>query len=144
MSARRWSARPGSAFRRVTRMLICGTGRCPTWIRSAPAGGSCRTWSTVSASFLLAGLAVIVLGGGGALLPTLAVLALAMLVVEAFARGHLVQFALAVIAAAAVGAVAWAVAQAAIGSWREVVAALLALAALVLLVANVRDFFAKR
>ncbi len=103
-----------------------------------------QTWSTVSASFLLAGLAVIVLGGGGALLPTLAVLALAMLVVEAFARGHLVHFTLAIIAAAAVGAVAWAVAQAAIGSWREVVAALLALAALVLLVANVRDFFAKR
>ena len=103
-----------------------------------------QTWSTVSASFLLAGLAVIVLGGGGALLPTLAFLALAMLVVEAFARGHLVQFALVVITAAAAGAVAWAVAQAAIGSWREVLAALLALAALVLLVANIRDFFAKR
>ena len=103
-----------------------------------------QTWSTVSASFLLAGLAVIVLGQGGPLLPALAFLALAMLVLEAFARGHLVQFALAIVAAVAVGAVAWVATLAAIGSWREVVGALLALAALVLLVANIRDFFAKR
>jgi hypothetical protein len=103
-----------------------------------------QTWSTVSASFLLAGLSVIVLGQGGALLPALAVLAMGMLCVEAFARGHLVQFALAIIAAAAVGAVALAAALAAVGYWRLVVAGLLALAALVLLVANIRDFFAKR
>jgi hypothetical protein len=103
-----------------------------------------QTWSTISASFLLAGLAVIVLGQAGALLPALAVLALAMLVIEAFARGHLVQFALAIAAAAAVGAAAWAATLAAVGSWREVAAALLALAALVLLAANIRDFFAKR
>jgi len=103
-----------------------------------------QMWSTVSASFLLAGLAVIVLGLGGALLPALAGLTVVMLCVEAFARGRLVQFAVAILAAAAVAAVAWTAALAAVGRWREVVAALLALAALVLLVANIRDYFAKR
>ena len=103
-----------------------------------------QTWSTVSASFLMAGLAVIVLGQGGALLPALAVLAMGMLCVEAFARGHLVRFALAILAAAAVGVMAWVAVLAAVGNWRVVVAGLLALAALVLLVANIRDFFAKR
>jgi hypothetical protein len=103
-----------------------------------------QLWSTVSASFLLAGLAVIVLGQAGALLPALAGLALAMLGLEAFARGHLVHFAVAILAAAAVGVVAWAATLAAIGHWRAVLAGLLALAALVLLAANIRDFFAKR
>ena len=103
-----------------------------------------QLWSTVSASFLLAGLAVIVLGQGGALLPALAVLALAMLGLEAFARGHLVHFAVALLALATVGVVAWAATLAAIGHWRVVTAGLLALAALVLLGANIRDFFAKR
>ena len=103
-----------------------------------------QTWSTVSASFLMAGLAVIVLGQGGALLPALAVLAGGMLCVEAFARGHLVRFALAILAAAAIGVVAWVAVLAAVGNWRVVIAGLLALAALVLLVANIRDFFAKR
>jgi hypothetical protein len=103
-----------------------------------------QLWSTVSASFLLAGLAVIVLGQGGALLPALAVLALGMLGLEAFARGHLVQFAVALLALAAVGVVAWAATLAAIGHWRVVMAGVLALAALVLLGANIRDFFAKR
>ena len=103
-----------------------------------------QLWSTVSASFLLAGLAVIVLGQGGALLPALAVLALAMLGLEAFARGHLVHFAVALLALAAAGVVAWAATLAAIGHWRAVTAGLLALAALVLLGANIRDFFAKR
>jgi hypothetical protein len=103
-----------------------------------------HTWSTISVSFLLAGLAVIVLGQGGALLPELAGLALVMLCAEAFARGHLVQFAAGLLAAAIVVVAAWAVTLAAIGNWRVGVAALLALAALVLLVANIRDFFIKR
>jgi hypothetical protein len=48
------------------------------------------------------------------------------------------------VALAAVGVVAWAATLAAIGHWRVVLAGLLALAALVLLGANIRDFFAKR
>src|SRR5271166_856811 len=103
-----------------------------------------QMWSTVSASFLLAGLAVIVLGHGGALLPALAFLTLVMLCLEAFARGHLLRFIIGILAAAAVGVAAWAATLAALGAWREVLATLLALAAFVLLVANVRDFFAKR
>ncbi len=103
-----------------------------------------HTWSAISASFLLAGLAVIVLGQGGALLDALAGLALIMLSVEAFARRHLARFVGGILAAIVVASVAWAVTVAAIGNWREAVAALLALAALVLLVANIRDFFIKR
>jgi hypothetical protein len=101
-------------------------------------------WSAISASFLLAGLAVIVLGQGGALLDALAGLALIMLSVEAFARRHLARFAAGLLGVAVVASVAWAVTIAAIGNWREAVAALLALAAVVLLVANIRDFFIKR
>lgn len=103
-----------------------------------------HVWSTISASFLLAGLAVIVLGLGGALLPELAGLTLLMLCAEAFARGHLVQFAAGLLAGAIVGAVAWAAFLAAVGNWRITVAGVLALAALVLLLANIRDFFVKR
>ncbi len=101
-------------------------------------------WSAVSASFLLAGLAVIVLGQGGALLPALGGLTFVMLCVEAFARGHLVQFVAGLFAVAFVVAVAWAATLAALGNWRVVLAAVLALSALVLLVANIRDFFIKR
>jgi hypothetical protein len=103
-----------------------------------------HTWSTVSVSFLLAGLAVIVLGQGGALLPALAGLALVLLCVEAFARGHLARFVAGLLAVAVVAGVAWAATVTALGNWREALAALLALAALVLLVANIRDFFIKR
>jgi hypothetical protein len=103
-----------------------------------------HTWSAISASVLLAGLAVIVLGQGGALLDALAALTLIMLSVEAFARRHLARFAGGLLAAAVVAAVVWAAIVTAIGNWREAVAALLGLAALVLLVANIRDFFIKR
>jgi hypothetical protein len=103
-----------------------------------------HTWSTISASVLLAGLAVIVLGSGGPLLDALASLALIMLGMEAFARRHLARFVGGLVAVAVVVFVAWAIIVAAIGNWREAVAALLALAALVLLAANIRDFFIKR
>jgi hypothetical protein len=55
-------------------------------------GSVLRVWSAVSASALLAGLAVVILGHVGALLPAFAGLAVVMLSVEAFARGHLWQF----------------------------------------------------
>jgi hypothetical protein len=103
-----------------------------------------RVWSAVSASFLLVGLAVIVLGRGGALLPALAGLALVMLCAEAFARGHLAQFVAGLLAAAVMVAAVWTVTQAAAGNWRLAVAVLLVLAAVVLLLANIRDFFVKR
>ena len=101
-------------------------------------------WSGVSASLLLAGFAVIILGVGGALLPTLTGLAVVMLCAEAFARGYLVQFVAGVLAAVVVGAVVWVLTLAALGNWRVAVAALLVLAALVLLLINIRDFFIKR
>ena len=103
-----------------------------------------RVWSTVSASFLLAGLAVVIIGQFGALLPTFGALALVMLCLEAFARGHLRQFVTGLLAAAIAGAVAWLIVTEAVGNWRPAVATLLILAALVLLGANIRDFFVKR
>ena len=103
-----------------------------------------RVWSTVSASFLLAGLAVVIIGQFGALLPTFGGLALVMLCLEAFARGHLRQFVTGLLAAAIAGVVAWLIVTEAVGNWRPAVAALLILAAVVLLGANIRDFFVKR
>jgi hypothetical protein len=103
-----------------------------------------RVWSAVSASVFLAGLAVVILDHVGALLPAFAGLAFVMLSIEAFARGHLGQFIGGLIAAAAVGALGWLAAQAIIGNWRLAVAVLLLVAALAVLLANIRDFFRKR
>jgi hypothetical protein len=103
-----------------------------------------RAWSAVSASFLLAGLAVIVFGRGGALLPALGGLAGFMLCAEAFARRHLIQFVIGLAATAGVVAAVWVVVFAAVSNWRPVVGGLLILAAVVLLLANIRDFFARR
>jgi hypothetical protein len=103
-----------------------------------------HTWSTISASVLMAGLAVIVLGQGGPILDALIFLTLVMLSVEAFARRHLARFVGGLLAIVIVVSLVWAAIVTAIGNWREAIAALLALAALVLLVANIRDFFIKR
>ena len=103
-----------------------------------------RVWSAISASVLLAGLAVIILGHFGALLPTVAGLTVIMLSTEAFARGHLAQFAAGLLGAAVVAAAAWLVFWSATGHWRSGVAALLILAAVALLLPNTRDFFLKR
>lgn len=103
-----------------------------------------RAWSAVSTSFLLAGIAILVFGHDGALLPALGGLAVLMLCAEAFARGHLLQFLAGLLAAACVVALAWAVILATVSNWRWVVAGLLILIALVLLFANMRDFLRKR
>jgi hypothetical protein len=103
-----------------------------------------RVWSNVSASLLLAGCAVIVLGVGGPLLPALAGLAVIILCTEAFARGHLLQFIAGLLAMAVAGAAIWLITLAAIGHWRVAAAVLFGLAALALLLVNVRDFFSKR
>ncbi|HSR86233.1 MAG TPA: hypothetical protein VLM11_18800 [Streptosporangiaceae bacterium] len=101
-------------------------------------------WSTVSASVLLAGLAVAILGHFGAVLPAIGGLAFVMLCVEAFARGHLFQFIVGIVGAALVGTAAWLTTLAVVGNWRLAIAVLLILAAFVLLLANIRDFFRKR
>ncbi len=103
-----------------------------------------RVWSAVSASILLAGLAVVVLGHLGALLPAIGSLALVMLCAEAFARRHLAQFLAGLLAIAVAGAAAWLIAEAVIGNWRLTVAVVLIVAAVALLLANIRDFFIKR
>jgi thiol:disulfide interchange protein len=103
-----------------------------------------RIWSNISASLLLAGCAVIVLGVGGPLLPALAGLAVVILCTEAFARGHLLQFIAGLVAVAVAAAAIWLVALAAIGHWRVAAAVLFVLAALALLLVNIRDFFSKR
>ena len=103
-----------------------------------------RVWSAVSASALLAGLAVVILGHVGALLPAFAGLAVVMLSVEAFARGHLWQFLAGLAAAVFLGFVGWLMALAVIGNWRLAAAVLLIAAAVALLLVNVRDFLRKR
>jgi hypothetical protein len=103
-----------------------------------------RVWSAVSASFLLAGLALVILGQLGEYLPVVGGLAVIMLCAEAFARGHLGRFVAELLAAAVVAAAVWLAAWAALGHWRTAAAALLILAATMLLLANIRDFFVKR
>jgi hypothetical protein len=103
-----------------------------------------RVWSDVSASILLAGLAVVVLGHVGALIPAFGGLALVMLCAEAFARRHLAQFLAGLLAIAVAGVAALLIAEAVIGNWRLTVAVALIVAAVALLLANIRDFFIKR
>lgn len=103
-----------------------------------------RVWSAVSASVLLVGLALIILGHFGALLPAVAGLAVIMLSAEAFARGRLVRFAAGLLVAAVLAAAAWLAAWAALGHWRSALAILLIVAAAAVLLASVRDFFTKR
>jgi hypothetical protein len=86
----------------------------------------------------------VILGHFGALPLAIGGLAVLMLSVEAFARGHLWQFVAGLVVAAVAGTAAWLAAQAVIGNWRLAVAVLLILAAVALLLANVRDFFRKR
>ena len=101
-------------------------------------------WSGVSASLLLAGVAVVILGHFGALLPAFGGLALVMLSIEAFARRHLWQFVVGLVAAA-VGAFAAVVAVlAVIGNWRIAAAVVLIAAAVALLLGNIRGFFVRR
>lgn len=103
-----------------------------------------RVWSAVSASILLAGLAVVILGHFGALVPAFGSLAAVMLCVEAFARGHVWQFVAGLLGAAVVAFAVWLATEAVIGNWQLALAALLFLAALALLFANIRDFFVRR
>ncbi len=101
-------------------------------------------WSGLSASILLAGVAVVILGHFGALLPAFGGLALAMLCIEAFARRHLWQFVAGLVAAAVVAFAALLAALAVIGNWRIAVAVVLIAAAVALLLGNIRGFFVRR
>ena len=103
-----------------------------------------RIWSSVSASVLLTGLALVILGQFGALLPAVGGLAVVMLCAEAFARGHLVRFVAGLLAVAVAAAAALIATWAALGHWRSAIAVLLILAAAALLLAGTRDFFTKR
>ncbi|MBO0837230.1 MAG: hypothetical protein J2P28_17220, partial [Actinobacteria bacterium] len=103
-----------------------------------------RWWSAVSASFVLTGLAVILLNKDWALVPAATGLALITLSLEALSRRRLAQFLAGLVLVALVIAVAWTATLAAIGHWRVVVASLLITSAVILLLANIRDFFRKR
>jgi hypothetical protein len=103
-----------------------------------------RVWSAVSASVLLIGLALVILGQFGALLPAVGGLAVVMLCAEAFARGHLVQFVAGLLAVTVVAAAAFLATWAALGHWRSAMAVVLILAAAALSFAGIRDFFTKR
>ncbi len=76
-----------------------------------------------------AGLAVVILGHLGALLPAFAGLSAGMLCAEAFARGHMAQFIAGLFVTAVIVAAAWLVAWTALGHWRTSTAVLLIMAA---------------
>jgi hypothetical protein len=101
-------------------------------------------WSGASASILLAGVAVVILGHFGAFLPALGGLALAMLSIEAFARRHLWQFVAGLVGVAAVVLAAVLATLAVIGNWRIAIAVVLIAAAVALLLGNIRGFFVRR
>jgi putative flippase GtrA len=103
-----------------------------------------RIWSAVSASVLLAGLALAILGHFGAVLPAIGGLTVIMLSAEAFARGQLARFAAGLFAVIVAATVVWLIVWAALGHWRSAVAALLFIAAGAMLFASTRDFFTKR
>jgi hypothetical protein len=103
-----------------------------------------RIWSAVSASVLLAGLGLAILGHFGALLPAVGGLTVVVLCAEAFARGQLARFVAGLAAAAVVAGVAWLGTWAALGHWRSALATLLFLAAGAMLLVSVREFFTKR
>jgi len=63
---------------------------------------------------------------------------------EAFARGQLVRFVAGLIALAVTAAAVWLATLAALGHWRLAIAIVLILAAAALLLASIRDLFAKR
>jgi hypothetical protein len=103
-----------------------------------------QVWSAFSASFLLAGFAVILLGHFGGLVPAFTALVLITLCIEAFARGHLVRFLSGVMVIALIVAAAWLGARAASGNWRPAVSVLLLAAAAWLILSNSREFFRRR
>jgi len=103
-----------------------------------------RIWSGISASILLAGLALVILGHFGALVPAVGGLAVVMLCAEAFARGQLVRFVAGLIVLAVAAAAVWLATLAALGHWRWAIAIVLIVAAAALLLASIRDLFTKR
>ena len=103
-----------------------------------------RVWSAVSASVLLAGLALVILGHFGALVPAIGGLTVVMLCAEAFARGHLARFVGGLFTLAVLAGVTWLAVWAALGHWRSALAILLFIAAGAMLLVSLRDFFTKR
>jgi hypothetical protein len=103
-----------------------------------------HAWSMVSVSVLLLGLAAVFLIQSVTWVAALTALIIGVLLLESLARGRFSRFVLnlAVMLAMLAPLVLLAVAFA--WHWRYGVAALLATAAVTLLVANLRDFFAKR
>lgn len=106
--------------------------------------GVLRIWSAVSASVLLAGLGLAILGHFGALLPAIGGLVVITLCAEAFARGQLARFAAGLFAVVVIAGVAWLGTWAALGHWRSAVAALLFVAAGAMLLTSIREYFTKR
>ncbi|MCU0272371.1 MAG: hypothetical protein MUE34_03980 [Acidimicrobiales bacterium] len=96
-------------------------------------------WSAVSTSFVLAILAGLVLQPGWTVATTGAEAVLVLFALEALARKQFVRFALLIGAFLLVLVVALAVATALIRDWRHVVALSLAVAAMALLLINVRE-----
>lgn len=96
-------------------------------------------WSAISTSAILAVLILVVLERGWTVDAIGIEVLVGLFAIEALARGHLLRFAVLVVIALAIGAVALAVSQQVVADWRIVVSVGLALAAGALLVLNVRE-----
>jgi hypothetical protein len=96
-------------------------------------------WSAVSTSAILAVAILVVLERGWTISTIGIEVLIGLFAIEAIARKHFLNFALLVVAAFAVGALALAVSQQVIADWRIVLATILGLAAGALLILNVGE-----
>ncbi|MDG6101721.1 hypothetical protein Daura_38330 [Dactylosporangium aurantiacum] len=117
--------------------------------RLAPPPGPARRrflmlWSAVSASVVLGGAALIVLNPPLGVFWSAVALLGVLVAVEAVARGRLLRLLRWCVMAAVVLLTAWTLVEAAARHWRVTVAALLAVGAVALWVANLRAWLARR
>ena len=98
-----------------------------------------RVWAAVSTPLLVLTIVVLLIGPPWAFVTSVGVFLVAFLAVEAAARGRLLGFAGGLVSAVLTVAVVIAFAAGLVSNWRVVLAVVLGLAALVLLVSNIRE-----
>ena len=98
-----------------------------------------RVWAAVSTPLLVLTIVVLLIGPPWAFATSVGVFLVAFLAVEAAARGRLLGFAGGLVSAALTVAVLVAFAAGLVSNWRLVLAVVLGLAAVVLLVTNIRE-----
>jgi hypothetical protein len=98
-----------------------------------------RVWATISTPLLFVFIAVLVESGGPSLIASGALGVAIVLGIESLTRGHLRSYVFRLAMALAVVAAGWLLVLGLLASWRMVVVGILVAAAIVLLVANLRE-----